>query len=132
MPVIQVAALEPHPALRTGIEVIVGADPHLSFAGAAGGERALWHLLRNKQPDVLPLDHPHHARAFQLCLRIKARPRNPGIVIYTANAGSATVSARLAGGDALVDKAGDVQALVKDIRGVAAGEHRLPRISQRM
>jgi DNA-binding NarL/FixJ family response regulator len=131
MRTIRVAVLDRYPAVRAGIEAIVTAHRGLSPAGAVADEHALWPLLYRARPDVLLLGHhPDSSTDLALCVRVKARPLAPRVVIYAGEAGTdMIVPATLAGADAIVDKTADVPELVHAIRAVARGERTLPRLT---
>jgi len=125
---IRVALLDRQPTVRTGVAAILMAEPDLELVGTAATQKELCALLSRTRPDVVLLDH-----RLLLCLRIKARPGSPRVLICAADPGSETiVPATLAGADGIVDTAADVRDLLSAIRAVAAGERVVPRISPRL
>jgi DNA-binding NarL/FixJ family response regulator len=128
---VRVAVLDRHPVARAGFDAILRAQPGLALAGAVADEHALWPLLYRARPEVVLLEHdPGSGASLALCLRIKARPMGPRVVICAAEAGTELiVPATVAGADAIVDKAADVRELVHAIRAVARGERVVPRFT---
>jgi DNA-binding NarL/FixJ family response regulator len=126
-----VAILDDHAAVRTGLEEILRLEPDLTLVGASASERELWQLLRRSQPDVVVLDLHHPGRdGLVLSLRIKREPDAPRVILYSASADSELiVPATLAGADAIVDKSSPSDELVRTIRSVASGQHRLGTIT---
>ncbi|HEX6023690.1 MAG TPA: hypothetical protein VFZ00_16980 [Solirubrobacter sp.] len=120
---IRVAILDPHPAMRTGVEAILREAPGVVPVGAAAGRHALWPLLYRTDPDVVLVDH------LQLCLTVRARHPRARVVLYAAGAGfDMIVPAAFAGAAAIVDKASGTHELLAAIRG----ERGLPTITPRL
>jgi DNA-binding NarL/FixJ family response regulator len=120
---IRVAILDPHPAMRAGLEAILRDAPGLAPVGAAADRHALLPLLYRADPDVVVVDQ------LQLCLTVRARHPRARVVLYAAGAGfDAIVPAAFAGAAAVVDKACGTQELLAAIRG----EQVLPRITPRL
>jgi DNA-binding NarL/FixJ family response regulator len=127
---IRVAIVDRQPALRAGLDAIIGAQPDLVAVGGAADARELWPLLHRARPDVVVLDASPAPEALALCLQIKSRLLGPRVVLFaTEVASEAIVPAALAGADAIADKATDVRELLHAIRAVARGEHALPRFT---
>jgi DNA-binding NarL/FixJ family response regulator len=114
--VIRVAILDPHPAMRAGLETILHAAPGIVPVGAAGDRHALRPLLYRTDPDVVIVDDLH------VCLALSARLR---VVLYAD--GAAIVPAAFAGAAAIVDKAAATHELLAAVRG----ERALPPITPR-
>jgi DNA-binding NarL/FixJ family response regulator len=121
---IQVALMDDHPAVLAGLRRLIDAEPDLRVAAAAPGAPELARRLGGLRPDVLVLDYDI-ARGDGLahCRRVKDRPDPPRVVVYSAYASPALVlAARVAGADAVVDKADPVARLLMAIRSIADGE----------
>jgi DNA-binding NarL/FixJ family response regulator len=133
-PLIRVAVLDPHPAVRAGIEAVLATQPDLTPAGSAADAQELWPLLNRSRPDVLLLDQRARCgEGLVLCRRVKAPLLAPRVVLCAAHAhADLIVPATLAGADALVDKSADLRELLAAIRAVAAGRRTLPRITPRL
>jgi DNA-binding NarL/FixJ family response regulator len=120
---IRVAILDPHPAMRTGVEAILREAPGIVPVGAAADRHELWPLLYRTDPDVVLADQ------LQLCLRVRARHPRARVVLYAAGAGfDMIVPAAFAGAAAIVDKASGTPELLAAIRG----ERGLPAITPRL
>jgi DNA-binding NarL/FixJ family response regulator len=133
-PLIRVAVLDPHPAVRAGVEAVLTAQHDLAPAGSAAGEQELWPLLNRSRPDVLLIDQPPRSGdGLVICRRVKGALLAPRVVLCAADAGPALiVPAALAEADALVDKAADLRELLAAIRAVASGARPRPRITPRL
>ena len=117
---IRVAILDPHPAMRAGLEAILREAPGIVPVGAAADRHALWPLLYRTDPDVVLVDQ------LQLCLTVRARhPRPASCSTRRALGFDAIVPAAFAGAAAIVDKASGTHELLAAIRGErgAADDH---------
>jgi len=113
-PIVRVAFLDDHPAIRAGLQAILATEPDLRLVGFAAGEHELWPLLERTHPAVVILDLHHPGRdGLALCLQIKRQPDAPAVLLYSAYTPAALlVAAAVAGADAIVSKssaaAGDI------------------------
>jgi DNA-binding NarL/FixJ family response regulator len=105
---IRVAILDHHPAMRAGLDAILGHAVGVAAVGAAADGRALWPLLYRSDPDVVLLDD------LRACLAVRARYPHMRLVVYAA---APVVVAAFAGADAVVDKAAGVGELLAALRG---------------
>jgi DNA-binding NarL/FixJ family response regulator len=121
---VRVGIVDDHPAVRAGLEAVLGDAAGIVPVGSATGELDLWPLLRRAAPDVLLLDHHLEGTdGLHLCRRIKADPPAPRVLIYTAYAGGELeVAARLARADGVVSKGVPPQTLAHAVRTAAGGE----------
>jgi DNA-binding NarL/FixJ family response regulator len=103
----RVAILDPHPAIRAGLESIL--PPDLTPVGSAAGRRELWPLLYRTDPDAVLLGT---ADALPLCLRIRAR-YDTRVVVYAA---VPAVLAAFAGAHACVDRSAPLDELLRALR----------------
>lgn len=133
-PMIRVAVLDDHPAVRSGLQAILAPEPDLIPVGSAANEEQVWPLLRHTRPDVIVLDVHHPGRdGLALSLDIKHRLHAPAVVLYPASTPDALVVAGIvAGADAVVDKSSSTAALLEAIREVAREPRMLPPISRQM
>ena len=134
MPVIRLALLDDHPAIRTGLSAIIAKQPDLRLVGSAADEPELWPLLQRTYPAVLILDYHHPGRdGLALCLQAKLGPEPPAVILYSAYAPDALMAAAaVAGADALVSKSTPVTALLAAIRTVARTPREILPITPRM
>lgn len=124
---LRVALLDDHPAVLAGLRRLIDSEPDMRVAAVASSAAGLARELEGIRPDVLILDYDL-ARDDGLahCRRIKSRPNPPGVIIYSAYAGSAlTLAARAAQADGVVDKAAPVPALLAAVRRVGNGHEAL-------
>jgi DNA-binding NarL/FixJ family response regulator len=133
-PMIRVAVLDDHPAVRAGLDAILEAEPDLVSVGFAADEEEVWPLLRRTQPAVIVLDVHHPGRdGLMLCLQIKGALHPPAVVLYSATTPAPlVVAATVAGADAVISKSSTTLDLLEAIRTVAHTPRPLPKISARM
>jgi DNA-binding NarL/FixJ family response regulator len=126
--VIRIAIVDPQPAVRAGLAMLLRTEPGLVPVGAANGQHDGLELVERLQPDVVLLEHHlPDGDGLSLCRRLKALPRSPRVVLYTADPdGDRVLLARVACADGLVDKAAAPARLFEAIRVVARGGTALP------
>ncbi len=131
---IRIAILDDQPAVRTGLEAIIAAEPDLRLVGSVGGDDELWPLLRRTRPDVLVLDLYHGGRdGLAVTLKVRRLPDRPAIVLYTGSArGPLVVAGVVAGADAVVSKTSSGLVLVEAIRHAAAPAHAPMPVTRQM
>jgi DNA-binding NarL/FixJ family response regulator len=131
---IRVLVVDDHPAVRQGIEAMLGHEPGLvciGTAASAGEAHERWPAAERPPADVVVVDrHLPDEDGLSLCLWLRTRTPAPAVVIYSAFADEALVlPAVVAGASALVGKVSDPADLCAAIRAAAAGERRLPEPS---
>jgi two-component system, NarL family, response regulator DevR len=116
-----------HPALRTGVKVVLEAERDTVVVGDTGALDELLPLLRRTRPDVVLLDcHPPMGADPRACRLVKCLLPAPRVLIYSAYADDRLrVAARVAGADGLLDKNSSALDLVQAIRGVHSGRRLL-------
>jgi DNA-binding NarL/FixJ family response regulator len=127
----RVAVIDPQPAVRTGLGLLLRGEPGLVPVGAAAGAQDGLELVARRRPDVVLLDHRLlDGDGLGTCRRLRALEHAPRVVLYTAD-GDATlhVIARVAGADGLVDKAAEPAVLFEAIRRVVRGGSALPDVT---
>jgi DNA-binding NarL/FixJ family response regulator len=131
IPMIRIAVLDRHPAVRAGLDATIREYPGLACAGAAADRRELWVLVYRARPDIVLVEHdPGVSDGLGVCRRLKAQRLGPRVVLCIAGADTShVVPATLAGADAIVDKAADLRVLVHTIRVVGAGGRVMPAIT---
>jgi DNA-binding NarL/FixJ family response regulator len=124
---VRVLVVDDHPALRAGLEGLLGGEPGLDFIGALAGTDQLLHNVRDTRPDVVVLDYALGAGdGLTTCFRLKQQPHPPAVVLYSAYVdGVFAVPAAIAQADATVAKSAPIDELLSAIHGAAAGG--LPR-----
>jgi DNA-binding NarL/FixJ family response regulator len=125
---IGVAIVDDHRAVTAGLEELLRLEPDLAPVGAAADGAELAPLVYRARPDVVVLDYAlPEEDGLLVCRRLKGEIPAPGVVLYSAFAGSSlAMPAIVAGADAVVDKAAPVRELLQAIRLVAAGEPAMP------
>jgi DNA-binding NarL/FixJ family response regulator len=126
--VTRIAIVDPQPAVRAGLTILLRTEPGLVPVGAANGVGDGLELVERLRPAVVLLEH-HLLDGDGLALtrRLKALPHAPQVIIYTADPdGALVLLARVAGADGLVDKAAAPEELFDAIRVVARGDAALP------
>jgi DNA-binding NarL/FixJ family response regulator len=128
--VIRIALLDDHPAVVAGFHRVIEPEHDLTVVAAGATAPELARQLDGERADVLVLDHdPARADGLLHCRRVKDRPNPPGVVIYSAYAGPASIlAARVVQADAVVDKADEVRTLLTAIRTAAEGGRMLPSV----
>jgi DNA-binding NarL/FixJ family response regulator len=130
--VTRVAIIDPQPAVRAGLAMLLRGEPGMVPVGAASGAGDAHELLRRERPDVVLLEH--HLRdgdGIGLCRRIKAEGETPRVILYTTLPDEEIeVLARVAGADGIVDKAAPPADLFDAIRLVARGRTALPPLTR--
>jgi DNA-binding NarL/FixJ family response regulator len=127
-PLIRVAVLDDHPAVRLGLCAALAGEPGLVPVGSAASAAELASLLYRTDPDVVLLDHRlPGAGGLSLCHGLKAREPRRKVILYSAWAdGAMVVPAAVAGADGLVHKTARPSELFEAIRHVARGGRWLP------
>jgi DNA-binding NarL/FixJ family response regulator len=130
--VTRVAIIDPQPAVRAGLAMLLRAEPGLVPVGAAAGVTDAAGVLNRERPDVVLLEH--HLRdgdGIALCRRLKAEGDAPRVILYTTLPDDEVeLLARIAGADGIVDKAAAPAELFEAIRLVARGETALPPLTR--
>src|SRR5689334_22303677 len=97
----RIVVIDPQPAVRAGLAMMLRAEPGLVPVGSAVGADDGLELAERQRPDVVLLD----AEDLGVCRRLRALPSPPRVVLYYAGDDpSLVVSARVAGADGLVHK----------------------------
>ncbi len=130
--VTRIIVIDPQPAVRAGLAVMLRAEPGLVPVGAAAGAHDGLELVERQRPGVVLLDPQLlDGDGLAVCRRLRALEHPPRVVLYTAE-GDPTlpVTARVAGADGLVDKAAEPPELFEAIRVVARGGSALPPLDR--
>jgi DNA-binding NarL/FixJ family response regulator len=126
--VTRIAIVDPQPAVRAGLAMLLRTEPGLVPVGAANGVDDGLELVERLRPAVVLLEHHlPDGDGLSLTRRLKALSPAPQVIIYTADPDRALVLlARVAGADGLVDKAAAPDELFEATRVVARGATWLP------
>jgi DNA-binding NarL/FixJ family response regulator len=129
-PLIRVAVVDDHAAVRLGLSSAIAARPGFACAGVLGDGELLEALLYRTRPDVVILDYElPRTNGLELCRRIKQDPLGPAVVLYSAYVDpTLTVPSLVAGVDGLVHKGSPARELFEAVATVARGGTYLPRL----
>jgi DNA-binding NarL/FixJ family response regulator len=128
----RVVVIDPQPAVRAGLAMMLRTEPGLVPVGSAVGASDGMKLVERQRPDVVVLD-PHllDGDGLGTARRLRMLDPAPRVVLYTATADATLpVIARVAGADGLVDKAAPAEELFEAIRKVARGVDALPPLDR--
>jgi DNA-binding NarL/FixJ family response regulator len=130
--VTRVAVIDPQPAVRAGLVMLLRGEPGVVPVGTAAGSGDAHDLLARERPDVVLLEHRLlDGDGIALCRRIKAESADTRVILYTALPDAEVeLVARVVGADGLVDKAAPPAELFEAIRIVARGETALPPLTR--
>jgi DNA-binding NarL/FixJ family response regulator len=130
--VTRVAVIDPQPAVRAGLAMLLRGEPGMVPVGAAAGSTDAQDLVARERPDVVLLEHRLlDGDGIALCRRIKADHPRTRVVLYTALPDAEVeLLARVAGADGIVDKAAPPTDLFDAIRLVARGQTALPPLTR--
>ena len=128
----RVAIIDPQPAVRAGLVMLLRAEPGLVPIGTAAGASDAHALIAREHPDVVLLEQRLiDGDGIALCRRLKSEGEAPRVVLYTALPDAEVeLLARIAGADGLVDKSAPPADLFEAIRLVARGETALPPLTR--
>jgi len=130
--VTRVAIVDPQPAVRAGLALLLRAEPGIVPVGAASGVSDAHDLITRERPDVVLLEQQlRDGDGIALLRRVKSEGGAPRVIVYTTLPDDeAELLARVAGADGIVDKAASPADLFEAIRLVARGETALPPITR--
>ena len=130
---IRIAIVDPQPAVRAGLAMLLRTEPGLVPVGAATGFDDGLELVGRVRPDVVLLEHHlPESDGIALCRRLDALGHPPYVILYTVDPdGELALLARVASADGLVDKSADPDELFEAIRLVARGGSALPPLDPR-
>jgi DNA-binding NarL/FixJ family response regulator len=131
--VTRIAIVDPQPAVRAGLAMLLRTEPGLVPVGAAADAHDGLELIGRVRPDVVLLERQlPEGDGISVCRRLAARAGAPRVILYTADPDrELTLLARVASAHGLVDKAADPGELFEAIRIVARGGSALPPLDVR-
>jgi DNA-binding NarL/FixJ family response regulator len=126
--VTRIVIVDPQPASRAGLSMLLRTEPGLVPVGAATGAHDGPELVERQRPDVVLLElHLPDGDGVALCRRLRALDSPPQVILYTAEPeASLGLLARVAGAAGVVDKAAEPEELFEAVRVVARGGSALP------
>jgi DNA-binding NarL/FixJ family response regulator len=126
--VTRIAIIDPQPASRAGLTMLLRGEPGLIPVGTATGAHDGADLAERQRPDVVLLEHRlPDGDGPALTRRLRSLEPAPQVIIYTAEPEPGlALLARVAGAAGLVDKAAEPGELFEAVRVVARGGTALP------
>jgi DNA-binding NarL/FixJ family response regulator len=111
--------VDDHPAVRAGLRGLIDDEPDLFVAATAATASEGFEAIAESKPDVALVDlHLPDDDGLSLCLRTRALPQPPRVVIYSAFAdANLAVRAAIAGADAVLPKTASPRALLSVLKG---------------
>jgi len=111
--------VDDHPAVRTGLRGLIDDEQDLRVAATAATAREGFEAIADLRPEVALVDlHLGDDDGLSLCLRTRALPEPPRVVIYSAFADDGlAVRAAIAGAYAVLAKTASPRALLAVLRG---------------
>jgi DNA-binding NarL/FixJ family response regulator len=130
--VTRIAIVDPQPAIRAGLALLLRGEPGMVPVGAAAGAHDAPELLARERPDVVLLEPALlDGDGIALCRRITADAGSARVILYTARPDAELeLLARVAGASAVIDKSHPPDELFEIIRRVTRGEMALPPLTR--
>jgi len=121
---IRILIADDHPILRSGLRVLLGADPDLEVIGEAGSGEETLCLAEELRPDVILLDIGLPGESgIETVRRLKAQLPAVKVLFLTMHEEEGTLLEALnAGGDGYVIKRADEPEIIQAIRVVQRGD----------
>ena len=124
----RIAIIDPQPASRAGLTMLLRAEPGLIAVGSANRAQGGADLVLRQRPDVVLVEyHLPDGDGLELTRRLRAFDPAPQVIIYTAEPEPMLgLLARVAGAAGVIDKEADPAELFEALRVVARGGVALP------
>jgi DNA-binding NarL/FixJ family response regulator len=118
-----VLIVDDHPAVRAGVQAILGAEPGLRILAAVPDVRRAERACAERRPDVVVTDyHLPDGDGVSLCMKLVAGG-GPRVVLYSTFADEhLEVLALLAGAAGVVPKGGDPADVVRAVHAASRGD----------
>jgi DNA-binding NarL/FixJ family response regulator len=129
--VIKVLVVDDHPAVRTGIEAVLRAEPGLVPIGSCATLDHAQHEIERSKPSVVIVDYElQDGNGLDLCLQT-TRAGESRTLVYSAYSERVLVAAALlAGADGLLHKSAGAEELCDAIRCAARGIRLFPPVTR--
>ena len=124
----RIAIVDPQPASRAGLTMLLRAEPGLVPVGTAHEAQGGADLVLRQRPEVVLVElHLPDGDGLALTRRLRALDPAPQVIIYTAEPEPALgLLARVAGAAGVIDKEAEPTELFEAVRVVARGGEALP------
>ena len=125
---VRVVLVDDHVLFRTGLEVVLGADPRVEVVGQAADGVAAVEVARAARPDIVILDlRLPGCSGLECCRRIRDELPDTQVLVLTASdAEDDLVAALRAGAGGYLVKDGDPAELVEAVLGLREGRSIVP------
>lgn len=128
--VLRIFCVDPHPVVCAGLTALSREEDALAFVGSASEVETALEQVTARRPDMVILDPELLGpEGFALCRRLKSALPQARMVLYTANAASIALQARVAGADGLLDKGTAPGELFETLRVIGRGGSFLPPLN---
>jgi DNA-binding NarL/FixJ family response regulator len=127
----RIAIVDPQPASRAGLAMLLRAEPGMVPVGTATGAHGGADLVVRRTPDVVLTEHRlPDGDGPALTRHLRGLENPPHVIIYTAEPDPTLgLIARVAGAAGLVDKQAEPAELFEAVRVVARGGTHLPEVT---
>src|SRR3954453_1550451 len=128
----RVVVIDPQPAVRAGLAMLLRTEPGLVPVGSAVGAPDGLELVTRQRPDVVLLDPQLlDGDGLGTCRRLRSLDPAPRVVLYSSGTDKARpATARVPGAEGLVDRGARAGELLEAIRRVARGGSALPPLDR--
>ena len=127
----RVAIIDRHPAMRAGLEAILGTASDVEVVARAGDNlHELTHALYRTAPDVVMVeDAPGRVDGVDLAREIKSLGLSTRVLVHADRPDAVQVAtAVLADADGIVDSGAQPREIVEALRTVSAGRLAFPEL----
>jgi DNA-binding NarL/FixJ family response regulator len=127
----RIVIVDPQPASRAGLAMLLRAEPGMVPVGTATGADGGADLVVRRTPDVVLAEHRlPDGDGPSLTRRLRGLENPPQVILYTAEPDpSLGLLARVSGAAGLVDKQAEPAELFEAVRVVARGGTHLPEVT---
>lgn len=120
----KILLVDDHPAIRRALKTVLEVEEEMEVVGETDNAEEALGLTQYLKPELVILDLRLRGEksGTELCQQIKALPKAPYVLLYTAhNSPEELISCRLCGADSYVHKSEDVTVLLEVIESTSSG-----------